>query len=378
MIRVLQVYKDFFPPRPGGIERNIAEICRALDGHVEVRALVSSGTFRTTRDRRRGIDVIGAPEVGRALSVPFNPTLPLWLRRFEADIYHVHSPNPMAEVSWLLARPKGSLVVTYHADVVRQARAFAVYRPFFLRFLTAARRILVTSPGLVDASPILPMFRERCAYVPLGIDLERLRLTPAVEEAARRIRATHGSRLVLFVGRLVYFKGLEWLLRAMPDIDGRLVVIGDGPMRGALEAMTGELGIGGRVIFAGALPDAELTAHLHACDLLALPSSHAAEGFGIVQIEAQACGKPTVCTDVGTGTGFATLDGITGLVVPARDAGALARAVTRLLDDEPLRRRLGEAGRRRVEAEFSQARLRERLLAVYSEALNGAGRSRPC
>lgn len=369
MIRVLQVYKDFFPPRAGGIERNVAEICRALDGHARVQALVSSGRLTATRDLRGGVEVVGAPELGRALSVPFNPTLPVWFRRFDADIYHLHSPNPMAEVSWLLARPRGRLVVTYHADVVRQARSFAVYRPLFVRFLAQARRILVTSPKLVDDSPVLPAFRERCRYVPLGIDLGRLALTAEVEQAVDRIRAEHGKRLVLFVGRLVYFKGVEWLLRAMPSIDGRLVVIGDGPMRASLESTAAELGIAERVHFAGAVPDAELTAHLHACDVLVLPSSHAAEGFGIVQIEAQACGKPTVCTDVGTGTAFANLDGVTGLVVPPRDAGALARAITRLLDDEPLRRRLGEAGRRRVEAEFSQPRLRERLLTAYSEAL---------
>lgn len=369
MIRVLQVYKDFFPPRAGGIERNVSEICRALDGHARVRALVSSGRLCATRDVRGGVDVVGAPEIGRALSVPFNPTLPLWLRRLDADIYHVHCPNPMAEISWLLARPRGRLVVTYHADVVRQARSFAVYRPLFMRFLAQARRILVTSPTLVDSSPILPGFRDRCRYVPLGIDLGRLAATPEIERTADRIRATYGKRLVLFAGRLVYFKGVEWLLRAMPEIDGQLVVIGDGPMRPSLESTAAELGVGDRVHFAGAVPDGELTAHLHACDVLVLPSSHAAEGFGIVQIEAQACGKPTVCTDVGTGTAFANLDGVTGLVVPPRDAVALARAVTRLLDDEGLRTRLGEAGRRRVGSEFSQARLRERLLTAYSEAL---------
>lgn len=372
MMRVLQVYKDFFPLTAGGVERNMAEICRALKGHSTVRVLISSRRLRATRERCDGVEVFGAPELWRALSTPFNPTLPLALHRIEADIYHLHSPNPMAEIAWLLARPKGALVVSYHSDVVRQARTFSLYRPLYLRFLASAQRILVGSPNLAAGSPILSRFRDRCAYLPYGMDLGRFRLTPRLEERVRQIRTRYGGRLVLFVGRLIYFKGLEYLLKAMSQVDGRLLLIGDGPLRQSLERRREALGLAGRVEFLGPLPDADLTAYLHACDLLTLPSSHPSEGFGIVQIEAHACGKPTVCTDVGTGTSFANLDGITGLVVPPRDPPALARAITRLLDDEPLRRRLGETAQRRVEAEFSLERLRDRLLAVYAETLGSA------
>ncbi len=369
---VLQVYKDFFPPATGGVERHMAEICRALDGHARVRVLVSSRGLRTTRERRNGLEVLGAPELGRALSVPLNPTLPLWFRRLRADVWHVHSPNPMAELAWLLGRPRGGLVVSYHSDVVRQALSFALYRPLYLRFLASAHRILVSAPALAAGSAILAPFRDRCAVLPFGMDLERFRLTPEVEARVRALRARHGARLVLFVGRLIYFKGLDYLLDALPGVDARLLLIGEGPLRRSLEARAARLGVAGRVEFLGRLSDAELTAHLHAADLLVLPSSHASEGFGIVQLEAHACGRPTVCTELGTGTSFATLDGITGLVVPPRDPPALARAITRLLDDEPLRRRLGEAARQRVVTEFSLERLRARLLEVYAEAVAGA------
>jgi len=366
---VLQVYKDFFPPVTGGVERHLAEICRALAGHARVRVLVSSRGLSPTRERRDGIEILGAPELGRALSVPMNPTLPLWFRRLEADVWHVHSPNPMAELAWLLVRPRGALVVSYHSDVVRQARTFALYRPLYVKFLASARRILVSAPCLAATSATLAPFRDRCTVLPFGMDLERFRPSAAVETEVRAVRARHGHRLVLFVGRLIYFKGLRYLLDAMPYVDGRLLLIGDGPLRRSLEDQATRLGVAERVTFLGRLSDADLTAHLHACDLLVLPSSHASEGFGIVQLEAHACGKPTVCTEIGTGTSFANLHGITGLVVPPRDPQALAQAITRLLDDAPLRQKLGEAARRRVTTEFSLERLRSRLLEIYAEAV---------
>ncbi len=94
MIRVLQVYKDLFPPTAGGVERNVAEVSRALAGHAKVQVLISSGRLRATREQRDGVEVFGAPELGRALSVPFNPTFPLWLRRLKADIYHLPFARP--------------------------------------------------------------------------------------------------------------------------------------------------------------------------------------------------------------------------------------------------------------------------------------------
>lgn len=377
MMRVLQVYKDFFPPTPGGVERCISSLCLALRGWADVRVLISSRGPFGGRDVRDGVEVFTVPEFGRALSTPFNPTLPHWLRRLASDVYHLHCPNPMAEVAWLLARPRGPLVVSYHSDVIRQARTFALYRPLYLRFLARAKAILVAAPQIVSGSPILSRFKERCRVIPWAIDTDRLALDSVREEAVAALRARIGGRFVLFVGRLIYFKGLEYLLEAMRRVDGRLVIVGDGPLRRALRDQTSAAGLNGRVTFVGAVSEADLPTYLHACDLLVLPSSHRSEGFGLVQLEAHACGKPTVCTEVGTGTSYANLDGITGLVVPARDPGALAEAINHLLRDESLRQRLGEAARERAHRDFSLERLRDAVLDVYAEVVRpreGVGR----
>ncbi len=369
--RVLHIYKDYYPSIVGGVERLLNTLCQGLMHRFSIRVLVNSRRLFSCVERQDGIEVIKVAELGRLLSTPLSPSFSLWLRHLKSDLYHIHSPNPMAEVSWLLARPKGKLVVTYHSDVVRQALTFTLYRPLFLRFLREAERIIVASPNIIEGSSILPEFRGKCVVIPWGVEMKRFQLTPSVKQEAATLRERYGPRLVLFVGRLTYFKGLPYLLEAMHAIDARLLVIGDGPLRRTLEAQVDRLGLDGKVIFLGSVSDETLTAYLHACDLLILPSSHRSEGFGIVQLEAQACGKPVISTELGTGTSFANLHQVTGLVVPPRDPQALVEAITRLLRDEDLRRRLGEAGKERVRTEFSSERMVEQVAALYEELLDG-------
>ena len=133
--------------------------------------------------------------------------------------------------------------------------------------------------------------------------------------------------------------------------------------------LAGQLRVADRATFLGEVSDAERRILLHASDVLVLPSIDRREAFGIVQLEAMACGKPVIATDLPTGVRFANQDEITGLLVPPRDADALARALRRVLDDAGLRERLGHAARQRVQREFTAARMIERTLLLYEEVL---------
>jgi rhamnosyl/mannosyltransferase len=171
---------------------------------------------------------------------------------------------------------------------------------------------------------------------------------------------------LLFVGRLRYYKGLNYLvdaLRAIPR--AQLVVVGAGPMERAWRSLAQELGVAERVVFVGEVSDAELPGYYAAADIFVLPASERSEAFGAVQLEAMAAGKPVVCTELGTGTSFVNVNEETGLVVPARDAPALASAINRLIADPMLRARMGAAGRARVLAEFTLDKMVERVMAVY-------------
>ena len=184
-------------------------------------------------------------------------------------------------------------------------------------------------------------------------------------------RARYSDRpLILFVGRLRHYKGIDVLLRAMTTVDqAHLLVVGIGPMDDAWRALAQELGVQGKVTFLGEAPDEDLIALYQAADLFVLPSTNRAETWGAVQIEAMASGLPIICTELGTGTSYVNQHGVTGLVVPPNDAGTLAVAIQTLVANQELRHTLGQAGLRRASEQFSTAAMLQNMLAFYQEAL---------
>jgi len=365
-MRILHVYKDFDPPVRGGIERHIALMCRYQREWAEVWALTCSRSPRTAWAERDGTRVLEVGEWGRFQSAPVSPGYPWRLRReaAKAEVVVVHMPNPTAELSWLGVRPRAKLVVRYHSDVVRQAAAMRVYGPIQMQFLRQAAMILPTSEAYLKTSPALPPVRDRCRVVPLGIVIEEFDAPPAPVLDA--IRARFGGRFVLFSGRHRYYKGLDYLVDAAAQIHAPVVIAGDGPERVRLMARAAQTGA--TIHFPGELNDADLVAHLHACDLVAFPSIERSEAFGISILEAHACGKPVVATRLGTGVEYANLDGQTGLNVPTRDPAALAAAINRLLDDDALRERLGAQAQGRVRREFHARDIARREFDLYREA----------
>jgi len=182
-----------------------------------------------------------------------------------------------------------------------------------------------------------------------------------------KIRDRYGKRIVLAVGRLVYYKGFEYLVRAMREVDGVLLVVGEGPLRNKLQKEITRYGIADRVFLLGNV--AELSPIYHACDVFVLPSIARSEAFGIVQLEAMACGKPIVNTKLDSGVNYVSPDGVSGITVPPEDSDALSAAIGRLLDDPDLQRRCGEAGLARVLNEFTLERTADRVCEIYDEIL---------
>jgi len=367
-MKILQVSK-FYHPIPGGIERvaqQFAEEMRARGHEASVLAARKRGLG--TRETVDGVPVQRAGSLGVTLSTPLSPTFPYHLDRLAraADVVHYHVPNPVAVTSHLLVRPDAPAVVTYHSDIVKQSGALRLYRPLLTRFLDSLDQVVTTSPELRDRSTLLRDYRAKTAVVPLGIDVDALRETgretlPPVEP---------DEPLVLFVGRLTYYKGVSVLLRAMARTDrGVLAIAGEGELRERLVSQARDLGIADRVRFLGYVSEDELGALYRRATVFVLPSVAPSEAFGIVQLEAMARGLPVINTDLPTGVPWVSRDRETGLTVPPGEAEALAAAIDRLLRDPALRERLGRQGRRRVEAEFTESAMVSGVEAVYEDLL---------
>jgi rhamnosyl/mannosyltransferase len=372
-MRVLQVNK-FYHPTVGGIEQVVRTLAEGLRdrGHA-TRVLAATERGRGRRERVADVPVTRVTSLGTALSVPLAPTFPLRLRSLarEADIVHYHLPNPLAVVGHLSAVPDATpTVVTYHSDIVRQSRALALYRPLLERCLADVDRIVTTSPRLRDNSRFLAPHRENCEVVPLSVPPGSADSGGSIDSGDPvdpGVDLPDDRPVVLTVGRLTYYKGVEYLVDAMAGVDATLVVVGDGDRRAALERQAADLGVDAR--FLGAVDDATLATCYERADVFVLPSVEPSEAFGIVQLEAMAHGLPVVNTDLPTGVPWVSRGGETGLTVPPRDADALAAAVERLCADPDLRARLGANGRERVRTRFSRERLLDDTLAVYESLL---------
>jgi len=298
---------------------------------------------------------------------------PLWARRFDPDLIHVHLPNPLAELSAIMADRDIPVVAQFHSDVVRQRNLLKLYGPFLEAFYRRASCIVVPTPRHIEISRFVSKYREKCRVVPFGVPVSRFDLDETGRKKADELR--DGLSSVLCVGRLVSYKGVEFLIRALEGIKVRLWIIGTGPLDGSLRNLAQEKGLSDRVEFLGHVSDQDLVAYYHACDVFVLPSVTNAEMFGVVQLEAMACRKPVISTNLPTGVSWVNQHGKTGYVVPPGNAEELAKGIRQLVGNPRLREEMGEAGRLRVEQHFTSTKMAESMLQLYHEMLNEPCRS---
>ena len=372
-LSVLQVNKLYYP-WIGGVEKVVQNIAEGLKEKVDLEVLACQPKGLGERGEIRGVDVTKASSLGRFLGLPASPTFPLlYARRSrQADLLHFHVPFPLGVLSYLAFGPREKkVVVTYHSDIVRQEKLLRFYQPFLMKFLERADAILPTSPHLRDGSRFLAPFRDKCQVVPLSIDLEEFSEGAADRNDPPAAAGEEG--VVLFVGRLNYYKGVEYLIRAMEEVEARLLIAGEGPLLEQLNRQAITSGVTEKVTFLGRVTDERLKGLYADCDMLVLPSVRESEAFGIVQMEAMAYGKPVINTDLPTGVPWVSKDGQTGLTVPPADPKALASAINRLLENEELREKLGRNAHERVKRKFSRSGMLRTVESLYRELASDKG-----
>ncbi len=372
-MRVLLLYKDYHPV-VGGIENCIRLLARGLrEKGVDARVLVTNTGPATTRQAIDGVPVTKTGRQAHLLSTPISLPFFAELRRQMAtvDLVHLHTPYPPAEFAQLLLGRSTPAVITYHSDIVRQRRTGKLYAPLLRKVLLRAALVAAFSPVYIESSPFLRNVRTKCRVIHYGIETERFAETEQVRDDAQRLRTQYGDLpLLLFIGRLRHYKGVDVLIRAMHRIRAKLLILGTGPMQETWQNLAQAESLVDKVFFLGDASERECLAARYAADLFVLPSTNRAEALGIVQLEAMACGMPVVCTELGTGTSYVNRDGVTGLVVPPNDPRALAAATDKLLMSPALRAKMGAEGRRRVREEFSFQSMINSTISFYQEALS--------
>jgi glycosyltransferase involved in cell wall biosynthesis len=365
-MRVLHLGK-FYPPHRGGIESHLEALCRELTKTITVNVIVANETHRLTTDVMDGVKIRRLPRLISLASTPVCLTMPREIRRADADIIHLHLPNPFAAMAYLMSGHQGRLVITWHSDIVRQQTIARMLGPLDDALLRRASALIASSPNYVDSSPILSRNRELCRVIPFGIDAEAFR--PRDADIAAKIRNRYGSRIALAVGRMVYYKGFEYLIHAMGTVRGHLLLVGDGPQQAQLERQAFDAGVSERITFLGSVSQDEVVGYYNAADVFVMPSIARSEAFGIAQLEAMACGKPVINTRLMSGVPFVSIDGVTGITVAPKNSDQIAAAINLLLDDRELREKYGAAAARRTREEFSIKRMVKRTLELYREVI---------
>ena len=295
-------------------------------------------------------------------------TVALWLgvtRRFAA--VHAIRVLPEGLAAWVVARlTRRPLVIYAHGEELTGWGRGGKYR-FMLFLLRRADVVVANSEFTRDVLLAMRVDQRRIRLIYPGVDTSRFRPGLPTEDLRARLDLGAQSSLLLSVGRLQRRKGFDQVIRALPGLvegglDVHYAIIGIGEDEAYLGGLIGELGLRGRVHMLGHVPEPDLPRWYNACDVFVMPNRDIGgdtEGFGMVYIEAAACGKPAIAGCTG-GTGSAVLDAVTGLRVDGERVEAIADAIGRLLQDVDLRATLGRAGLARVSAEFAWERVAEK------------------
>lgn len=352
-IRILQVNKLYFP-HIGGVEKVVQRLGEglALRGY-QVRVL-SCGP-KTEEKEINGVRLQTVKTSFFISSAPFSFSFPFFYRKFarEADLIIHHFPDPIGEISELIMNVDRPQIVLYHSDVVRQKLLKPLYDRETKAFLSRAKSIVATSPNYARTSPILSLFKEKVRVIPLAVDTEFFTPDGPIHPLLLKIRQ-EGFSIALYVGRFAYYKGLEYLIKAVPFLpqEVKVVLVGDGEEKPKLLSLIKELRIEERVIFIPPVKDEELPSVYRGADVFVLPSIARSEAFGLVACEAMACGVPVITTEIGTGTSFYNLDRETGFVIPPGNPSILATTIETIFKNLESKA-WGEFAIKRIREEFS-------------------------
>jgi glycosyltransferase involved in cell wall biosynthesis len=291
-------------------------------------------------------------------------------REERIDVLHVHWPFPHGLMALLPGRLLGCKVV-YTCHSAEFALAAGSQLSTRILAFCLRRSFAITANSTHTAGLVRKVSGREAQIVPWGATIQ---VDPAAKPIPQEVP------LLLFSGRLIERKGVDFLLRAMPMILAqqrvRLVITGDGHCRQEWERLARSLGLGGAVAFAGFVSNTELSALFRSCTLYVHPAIHDSkgdtEGQGVVLVEALSNRRPVVASAVG-GIVDMIIDGQTGLLVPEKNPGAIAKAVLRLLEDPGYARQLGEQGYVHARNYFDWDRIMDQYESIYAECVSSSG-----
>lgn len=366
--RVLQLGK--FYPICGGVEKVAYDLMSGLSEqnvYCDMMCAATNGESRTISVNEHA-KVICCHTLAKIAATMISPAMIFALKKVQDqyDIIHVHHPDPMACLALLLSGYKGKVVLHWHSDIQKQRILLRLYSPLQKWLIRRADKIVGTSPVYLSESPFLRKVQHKTVCLPIGVD-------PMCPDAAgvRKIKDRYkGKKIIFSLGRLVTYKGYEFLIAATKYLkDNYMILIGGtGALREKLQEEINSMHLRGKVKLLGHVSDEELPSYYGACDVFCLSSVQKTEAFGIVQIEAMSCGKPVVATKIPhSGVSWVNAHEESGINVAPGDAYALAKAIEAIAENGAAYDRYSEGALNRYQKLFTK----EKMIAKCKELYDG-------
>lgn len=367
-MKITQLFKIYWPDNGGGIAKAMENIAQSFpDCEQEIIVCQDSRKKKTTDDMYKGIAVHRCRTLWAPVSTPVSIHFlcDVKKRTKNSDIVIYHFPYPMVDLAILFGLYSGKLIVWWHCGFEKYQKLALLYRPLVRHTLKKADQILVSSKGNVSNSMLKPYWKK-CRVIPYCVSNEYIK--KGQEYVAKEKKAKDGVQ-ILFIGRLVWYKGCDILLKAFAKIQGmgcRLVIVGSGPLEKELKKLAESLELTD-VLFTGMLSEDEKMRRIAECDFLVLPSVSRAEAFAIVQLEAMAFGKPVINTALKSGVPYVSIDKVTGRTVRPGNVHELAAAMKELALNETLRWEYGANAIRIVHEIYTQEQMDKKYYKLFRQ-----------
>jgi glycosyltransferase involved in cell wall biosynthesis len=369
-LKILHFYKTYYPDSFGGVEQVIFQLASG-----SARLGIESTVLSLTPNKvERVIEVNGHKAFRCRSNFKIASTVfslsSLWQFNELAkkvDIVHYHFPWPFMDLAHFVVNHNKPSVVTYHSDIVKQKILLKLYRPLKTKFLNSMDSIVATSPNYRVTSDILQRHQDKVEVIPIGLDKN---LYPIINNVRVQYwKEILGKKFFLFVGVLRYYKGLNILLDALALGDLPTVIVGAGPIEYELRIKAESLGLK-NVTFLGQVSEEDKVVILDLSYAVVFPSHLRSEAFGISLLEGAMFTKPMISSEIGTGTSFININGLTGIVVPPSSPKELSNAMHFLWDNPEIASRMGNEAAKRYLDLFTADKMCKKYAALYQRLID--------
>ncbi|APT76100.1 hypothetical protein LN42_06685 [Marinitoga sp. 1137] len=334
-MKLLSISRNYFP-EIGGIQIVAKEINKCFDSIALTYNYTNEKIYKV--DNIEGTIVYRVPiffEKGSVrISLNYRKALDKLSKDVDMILYHFASGQPELDIFINGKIQNKPNICFYHMDIAGRGTFGNLYNHIIVKtFLKNMDKIIVTSPNIIKTSPVLRDFKDKIEVVPLFVDTNHF--YPRKDNVRNKF-INNDEKLILYVGRFGRYKGLEYLiesLRFLPE-NYKLLLVGKGKKEKELKDLVKKYNFNNRVIFLNHVKYQDLPFYYSAADVFVLPSIDRGEAFGLVALEAMACGIPVITTELGTGTTYHNINGETGIHVPPKNSKEIANAVNTIVSQD--------------------------------------------